>query len=550
MASSYSPLKVELIGTGEQAGTWGTTTNTNLGTTLEEAITGRATATFPSDADYTLPYIDSNSSQVFRNLVLNVTSSGNLSSTRNLIIPAIEKQYLIENNTSGSQSIVVKTAAGSGITVPNGRKAHLFCDGTTTRFADDFIDINGGAIDGTPIGAASASTGAFTTATITTSANFAAGTAAAPSITATGDTNTGIYFPAADTLGFSTGGSSRMQINGNGEVSIDNVGTSGILPVLELERSGTVQSQLSCVNNGGTRSAQFGIGSAGNGFVYTSDEYFTFIINQSERMRITAAGNVAIGQSTSTAKLTVNTNQGGDGVASSNTAFYGKSSAETASTRNTEVLQVFTNSLTDYSDIQLVFYGSNLQASQAGSIVYTRQGAMSIRTGQSGAPSADTLAGTEQFRIESNGATYFPTLPTTASAANAFLNSASSPANQLLRSTSSIKYKTDIEPIQQQYTDAVLQLQPVWYRSKAEYDRKDWSWYGLIAEDVAKIDPRLVHYTYNPEDYEEDADGNNRVLKEGATPIPDGVQYDRIVVLLLDVVKRLSAEVEALKAKG
>jgi hypothetical protein len=100
--------------------------------------------------------------------VLNVTSSGNLSTTRNLVIPAIEKQYLIENNTSGGQSIVVKTDAGSGVTVPNGRKAHVYCDGSTTRFADDFVDINGGSIDGTPIGASSASTGTFTTATITT----------------------------------------------------------------------------------------------------------------------------------------------------------------------------------------------------------------------------------------------------------------------------------------------------------------------------------------------------------------------------------------------
>lgn len=168
MSSSYSPLKIELIGTGEQAGTWGTTTNTNLGTALEEAITGRATATFPSDANYTLPYTDSNASQVFRNLVLNVTSSGNLSATRDLIIPAIEKQYIVENNTSGSQSIVVKTSGGSGVTIPNGRIANVFCDGTTTRLASDFVDINGGDIDGTVIGGSSAAAGSFTTATITT----------------------------------------------------------------------------------------------------------------------------------------------------------------------------------------------------------------------------------------------------------------------------------------------------------------------------------------------------------------------------------------------
>jgi hypothetical protein len=46
MASTYSTLKIELIGTGEQQGTWGSTTNVNLGTALEEAIVGRATANF------------------------------------------------------------------------------------------------------------------------------------------------------------------------------------------------------------------------------------------------------------------------------------------------------------------------------------------------------------------------------------------------------------------------------------------------------------------------------------------------------------------------
>jgi hypothetical protein len=148
MASTYSPLKVELIGTGEQAGTWGTTTNTNLGTALEEAITGRATATFPSDANYTLPYTNTNSTQVFRNLVLDVRSSGNLGATRDLIIPAIEKQYFVENNTSGGQSIRVKTAAGTGVTIPNGKIANVFCDGTNTRFADDFVAITGGTISG------------------------------------------------------------------------------------------------------------------------------------------------------------------------------------------------------------------------------------------------------------------------------------------------------------------------------------------------------------------------------------------------------------------
>jgi len=201
MASTYSDLKIELIATGEQSGTWGSTTNTNLGTALQEAITGRANADFSSDADLTLGYTDSNAAQVFRNLILNVTSTGSLTATRNLVVPTIEKQYLVENNTTGGQSIVVKTSAGTGITVPNGAKAHLYADGTNVVQASDFfaeldvdniningntisstdsngniaitpngagevdiskVDIDSGAIDGTTIGATSASTGVFT----------------------------------------------------------------------------------------------------------------------------------------------------------------------------------------------------------------------------------------------------------------------------------------------------------------------------------------------------------------------------------------------------
>ena len=130
MASTYSNLKIELIGTGDQTGTWGATTNTNLGTALEEAIVGYATANFSSDADLTISLTDSNASQTARNFVLNLTSSGSLTATRNLIVPTIEKPYVVFNNTTGGQSITVKTVAGTGITVPNGKKALLITDGT------------------------------------------------------------------------------------------------------------------------------------------------------------------------------------------------------------------------------------------------------------------------------------------------------------------------------------------------------------------------------------------------------------------------------------
>ena len=139
MASTYSDLKIELIGTGEQSGTWGTTTNTNLGTALEEAIVGRATANFTTDADLTLTLTDTNATQVARHYILNVTSGVSLSTTRNLIVPTIDKPYIIENNTTGGQSIVVKTSGGSGVTVPNGRKVMVYANSTNVVAAQDHI---------------------------------------------------------------------------------------------------------------------------------------------------------------------------------------------------------------------------------------------------------------------------------------------------------------------------------------------------------------------------------------------------------------------------
>ena len=166
--STYSNLKIELIGTGEQDGTWGTTTNVNLGTALEEAIVGTVDQAVTA-SNLTLSLSDSNATQVARHLRLNLTGSAGGSS--NLIVPTLSngKNYYIKN--SSTTAITVKTASGSGILVPAGKSASLYQDGTNVVEAADYsnsftiasVDINGGAIDGTTIGAASPSTGAFTT---------------------------------------------------------------------------------------------------------------------------------------------------------------------------------------------------------------------------------------------------------------------------------------------------------------------------------------------------------------------------------------------------
>jgi hypothetical protein len=201
MASTYSDLKFELIGTGEQSGTWGTTTNNNIGTAIEQAITGFGNPIFTTDANLTITLTDTVALQTARALVLNATSSGSLTATRELVVPTIEKQYIVQNNTTGGQSITVKTSAGTGITITNGRKAHLYVNGTDVIQMFDFVDINGGAVDGTPIGAASASTGAFTSLTAsgatTLNGAVALGDAAGDLITVPGTVNSNLLFTDA-----------------------------------------------------------------------------------------------------------------------------------------------------------------------------------------------------------------------------------------------------------------------------------------------------------------------------------------------------------------
>ena len=129
--STYSTnLKIELIADGDQSGNWGGTTNTNLGTALEQAIVGYGNPNFTSDADLTISLTDDNASQTARSFALNVTSTGSLTTTRNLIVPTSQKPYLIYNNTTGSQSIIVKTSAGTGVTVANGTYMLVYANGT------------------------------------------------------------------------------------------------------------------------------------------------------------------------------------------------------------------------------------------------------------------------------------------------------------------------------------------------------------------------------------------------------------------------------------
>jgi hypothetical protein len=247
MASTYSDLKFELIGTGEQAGSWGSTTNDNIGTAIEQALVGLGNPVFTSDTNLTLSLSNTVALQTARALVLNATSTGSLTATRELVVPTIEKQYIVQNNTSGGQSITVKTSGGTGITVPNGRKAHLYVDGTNVIQMFDFVDINGGAIDGTVIGGATTAAGSFTTLnatvlTATADSAFTSTGAVQISKGTTGERPTGV----TGKLRFNTTTGEFEGYTGAGWASVggsaivnDTSTASNIFPLMASATSGT-----------------------------------------------------------------------------------------------------------------------------------------------------------------------------------------------------------------------------------------------------------------------------------------------------------------------
>jgi hypothetical protein len=198
MASNYSNLKLELIGTGDQSGTWGNTTNTNLGTAIDQAISGTVNVAF-SSSDVSLTLTNTNSSQTGRNLRLVLTgTSGGL---RNLTIPATSatsggpftKFYIISNGLA--DTVTIKNATGPTFAIPSGRVAQVYCTGSGVYPAIDYLSgailssaavILGGTINGTPIGNISPSTGAFTTISATGAITYG-GVTLSNAVTGTGN---------------------------------------------------------------------------------------------------------------------------------------------------------------------------------------------------------------------------------------------------------------------------------------------------------------------------------------------------------------------------
>jgi hypothetical protein len=225
VASTYSNLKIQLMATGENSGTWGNVTNANLGDAIEQALVETATVTFAS-ANVTLTLSDSNSKQNARALRLNLT--GTTGGARDLIVPAIQKPYLVNNGTA--DIITVKVSGQTGVAVPASTSMLLYNNGT-----DVIVAFN--RVVGNVVGTASNATVLQTARTIAISGNV---TGTATSFDGSGNisipvTAINVDAATAGTLAVGRGGTGATTLNseaviiGNttGAVKFVAPGTSG-----------------------------------------------------------------------------------------------------------------------------------------------------------------------------------------------------------------------------------------------------------------------------------------------------------------------------------
>ena len=238
MSSTYSTLKFELIGTGDQAGSWGATTNTNLGTAVEQAIAGKATcvtADFTSNvATYTL--IDSNVSQTARAYILDITATLTAAGTIN--VPAISKPYIVLNNSVGGFAVTVKVSGQTGVSVPNGKRVMLYNNGTDVGVSMDYLP---SLSLGTDLAIADGGTGASTAATARSNLSAAQsgantditslGGLTTPLTIAQGGTNAATASAARSSLGAAASGANS-----------DITSLSGLTTALSVGQGGTGQT--------------------------------------------------------------------------------------------------------------------------------------------------------------------------------------------------------------------------------------------------------------------------------------------------------------------
>ena len=176
MATYVNNLRLKEIATGDESGTWGTSTNTNL-ELIGEAL-GYGTKQLSSDANQTFTMSDGSADST-RASYLKITSATSLSTTRTVTLApnTVSKLWVIENATTGSQSINIKQGSGTEITIPSGKATWVYTDGAGSGAAVkdvlQFVDTGDGTV--TSVGGTGTVNGLTLTGTVTSSGNLTLG---------------------------------------------------------------------------------------------------------------------------------------------------------------------------------------------------------------------------------------------------------------------------------------------------------------------------------------------------------------------------------------
>jgi len=420
------------------------------------------------------------------------------------------------------------------------------------------------------------------------------GTLSTPGLAFATDLNTGIYKAGTDIIGFAAGGTESLRLGTSGAVfnegsndydfrvesngqthmlfvdaGNDRIGIGTSAPAVTLDIESTNPTiRLTDSDASGTPECQ--ISGGGGDLVLEadrdnekSDSLIRFAIDGSEKLRLNTSGRLLVGTTTSNAApLTVNGTVGfgdsqfravfGDGYLdadSTNTFGAGNSEVQIQAHQSNRpaflslggpqgtneglgAINFFNSGNTDGKRSRVLILGAQ-QGSNS-----DQGGMLLLYTAADGGSSP-----TERVKIQKDGSfnVYGVYSATGAASANVVVDS----GGQLFRSTSSAKYKIDIETIDESYSDALLNCRPVWYRSICSTDNSAHSFWGFIAEEVAEIDPRLVHWKTTEVTYDE----KSSAVETPCDPEPEGVAYDRFVPHLLNLIKRQKEQIEAMEAR-